>query len=444
MILPIKQHETFHQSLLMLFSFLLPLHPRLAILCIILCGINWLMSGAFLRNFKSLLKPIPLLFIGFYFLHLVGMLYTANLGEGIRRLETKLPLLIFPLILFSFPIKYSLPRFLKFQKKIRKDDSKTDEKSISYILISYVLGCLTASLYSTWFAVIKSFTLEENWMFYRKLGSFLGFHPTYFSMYLSFAFFIVLFFLVKDYKTFSQKNKFSLILLSGWFFLFILLLSSRMTIFATALILGTSFLIWMYLNKKLWKGIVISFCGIILFGVSLKTLPGLKIRTNATIQRIEKQTKKKGVSDPRVNLWSAALAMINQNPIIGTGTGDAQDELVKIYKKNNYERELQDNYNPHNQYLQTTVTLGIIGGILLSAYLCLPFWIGFSQRDYLYLLFLALVILSFLTESILQTQRGTLFFGFFHSLFSMRILITKDKVNKKRAALSKSATLEYF
>ena len=105
MILSTKQHETFHQRLLMLFSFLLPLHPRLAILCIILCGLNWLLSGAFYRNFKMLLKPIPLLFIGFYFLHWVGMFYTSNWVEGMQRLETKLPLLIFPLILFSFPLE---------------------------------------------------------------------------------------------------------------------------------------------------------------------------------------------------------------------------------------------------------------------------------------------------------------------------------------------------
>ena len=444
MILSTKQHETFHQSMLMLFSFFIPLHPRLAILFIIFCGVNWLMSGALYRNYKSLLKPIPLLCIGFYFLHCIGMIYTTNWEEGTQRLETKLPLLIFPLILFSFPLSISSFNFLKPKNTSERIDTNIKNDSIFFILISYVLGCFVASLYCTGSAIIKYSELGENWMHYKKLGSFLGFHPTYFSMYLSFALFIILFFLVKNYKTFSQKNRFGLTLLLGWFFLFILLLSSRMTILATSLILGSSFLIWMYSNGKLLKGIVIGFLGIVLLGVSLKMLPGLKTRTNVTIQRIEKQNKKQGVSDPRINLWSAALTMIKKNPIIGTGTGDAQDELVKIYKKNNYDRELRDNYNPHNQYLQTTVTLGIIGGVLLFIYLSYPFWLGFHQKDYLYLFFLALVILSFLTESVLQTQRGTLFFGFFNSLFLMRLLKVKNKTNKKRAALSKSTTLEYF
>ena len=427
MILSTKQHETIHQRLLMLFSFLLPLHPRLAILCIIFCGLNWLLRGAFFRNFKLLIQPLPLLFIGFYFLHWVGMIYTSNWTEGLQRLETKLPLLIFPLILFSFPLKKEETTLQNFSKN----------NSIAPILISFVIGCFVASMYCISCGVLKYFETGENWMYYKLLGDFLGFHPTYFSMYISFALFIVLFFLVKNYKTISVKNKLSFALLIGWFFLFILLLSSRMTILATALILGFSFLTWMYLNGKLVKGLGISLIGIVLLGISLKTLPGLKTRTNATIQRVEQQSKKQGVSDPRVNLWSAAMTVISQNPIIGTGTGDSQDELVKIYKKNNYERELRDNYNPHNQFLQTTVTLGVIGGVLLLIYLLVPFWMAFQQGDYLYLLFLALVILSCLTESILQTQRGTLFFGFFHSLFVMRLLTLRSQKNKKKTILSK-------
>ena len=128
---------------------------------------------------------------------------------------------------------------------------------------------------------------------------------------------------------------------------------------------------------------------------------------------------------PRINLWNAAFTVIKENPFLGTGTGDIQVELVKIYKERNYERALKDNFNPHNQYLQTTAALGLIGGILLLLYLMAPFWFAFQEKDYLYLLFLSLVMMSFLTESILQTQRGTLFFGFFHTFLAMRLLEKK-------------------
>ncbi|HFC00656.1 MAG TPA: O-antigen ligase family protein [Phaeodactylibacter sp.] len=401
MILQPKQHEAIHQYLLMLFCFLLPLHPRLSTLSLIFWGFNWLLSGQAFRGFKLLLKPIPILFIGFYILHLLGLAYTDNWLEGMQKIETKLPLLVFPFILFSFPIK--------------------KEEGFRAILNSFVVGTIVASLFCLGSALYQYFTTGENWMYYKRLGSFLGFHPTYFAMYLSLALFIVLFFLVKNYKMISQKEKIGKIILLSGFFLFVLLLSSRMTILATSAILGMAFLLWMYFYGKIWKGIGIGLIALMSLFFLVKKLPGLKKRTNATIERVEKQQKKQGVSDPRVHLWSAAWTVIQQSPIIGVGTGDAQNELVKIYKKRNYERELRENYNSHNQYLQTTVMLGIIGGLWFLVVLFLPFWMAFQQKDYLYLLFLALIILSFLAESVLETQRGTLFFGFFHSFFMMKI-----------------------
>ena len=406
MILSKKQHEAIHQRLLMLFCFLLPLHPRLSVLSIIFLGINWLLNGRIYYNFKSFLSPIPILFFSFYALHLIGLMYTSNWTEGIQRVETKLPLLIFPLILFSFPIK--------------------NQKGNSSILRSFVAGCLIASIYCFTNGLLKYLEIGENWMTYKKLGNFLGFHPTYFSMYLSFALFIVLFFLIEKIKTHSINYKIGSGVLAGWFFIIIILLSSRMTILATVLIIGISFLTWMYFQKKIWQGIGISFLAIVLLFFSIKNIPSVGRRTQHAINSAVDKGSNKINSAPRINLWNAATTVIKKNPVIGTGTGDMQDELVKIYQDRNYERALQDNFNPHSQYLQTTATLGVLGGVLLLIYLMAPFWFAFQQKDYLYLLFLSLVMMSFLTESILQTQRGTLFFGFFHAFLAMRFLEKKE------------------
>jgi len=406
MILSKKQHEAIHQSLLMLFCFLLPLNPRLSVLAIIILGINWLLSGRIYFNFKSFLSPTPILFFSFYVLHLIGLMYSSNWMEGMQRVETKLPLLVFPLILFSFPVK--------------------NQEGISAILKSYIFGCLVASVYCFMNGFLKYLETGENWMAYKKLGSFLGFHPTYFSMYLSFAFFIVLFFLIKKIKIHSIKYKIGSGILAGWFFIMILLLSSRMTILPTVSIVGISFLTWMYFQQKLLQGFGISILAIVLLLFSIKNLPSVNQRTQATINSAINKDSTKVNRAPRINLWNAAFTVIKENLIIGTGTGDMQDELVKIYQERNYERALQDNFNPHSQYLQTTATLGIIGGVMLLIYLMIPFWFAFQQKDYLYLLFLSLVMMSFLTESVLQTQRGTLFFGFFHTFLAMRFLEKKE------------------
>lgn len=409
MILSKKQHEVIHRNLLMLFCFLLPLHPRFAVLAIIFVGIHWLITGQVFINFRSFFSPIPILFFSFYFLHLIGLMYSSNWGEGMQKIETKLPLLVFPLILFSFPIN--------------------EKKDFFFILKSYVLGSLLASLYCFGNGLIKFIGTGDNWITYKRLGSFLGFHPTYFSMYLSLALFIVLFLLAKKIEQHSFKYKFGSGLIVIWLLMIILLLSSRMTILATIFIFGVSFLIWMFLQKKIYQGIGISIFAIVLLFFGMKNIPSINQRTQAAIKSALNKDASKVNRAPRINLWNAAFTVIKENSIIGTGTGDMQDELVKIYRERKYERALKDNFNPHNQYLQTTATLGIIGGVLFLLYLMIPFWLAYREKGYLYLLFLSLILMSFLTESVLQTQRGTLFFGFFHTLLAMR-LITENGQNK--------------
>ncbi len=68
---------------------------------IILAG-NWLLEGNFSYKWNRLRSnKIFLLLISFYFLHLMGMFYTAHIQAGLDDLRNKLPLLVLPLILFS-------------------------------------------------------------------------------------------------------------------------------------------------------------------------------------------------------------------------------------------------------------------------------------------------------------------------------------------------------
>lgn len=403
MILTEKQHETFQMSLLMLFSFSLPLYPRLSAWVATILTFQWLISSLVGKNnVKSIFQPLAILFWGFYIFHLVGLFYTSDLLQGYQKLETKLPLFIFPLIFFSQP--------------------KNRYFNIDKILRSFVLGCGLATIYSFGLGVLKSQETDQNWLFYTKLSSFLGFHPTYYSMYLVFACFILLSYLVRKQGKNSRKRKGFIVGIFLWFLLFILLLSSRMTILSMILIFIIAFLVWMYQKGKLFQGVGISAVTLILFVGLLFSVPGLKKRTSVTIDRIKNHVSNHGVSDPRINLWSASFQLIKENPFLGVGTGNTQNELIKIYKERRYKRELRENYNPHNQYLQTMVTIGILAGGWLVILLIIPFYKSVQQKDYLYCLFISLIIFSFMAESVLQTQRGTLFFGFFHSLFFMKYL----------------------
>jgi O-antigen ligase len=40
-----------------------------------------------------------------------------------------------------------------------------------------------------------------------------------------------------------------------------------------------------------------------------------------------------------------------------------------------------------------------------------------KQKKYIYTLFLVIIIINFMTESILETQSGVIFFAFFNTIF---------------------------
>jgi len=64
-----------------------------------------MLSSTWYINRNHFLNSVILLFLSFYLLHLIGMIHTENVIDGLLELETKFSLLFFPLLFFSFPLK---------------------------------------------------------------------------------------------------------------------------------------------------------------------------------------------------------------------------------------------------------------------------------------------------------------------------------------------------
>jgi O-antigen ligase len=97
-------------------------------------------------------------------------------------------------------------------------------------------------------------------------------------------------------------------------------------------------------------------------------------------------------------------------PILGTGAGDCEDELLKVYRKNNFEIALKASYNPHNQFLQTLLTLGPIGLFFLLG--IFGSMLRRADRNQDFPLFLLVIVFAFsmITESMLERQSGIFLF----------------------------------
>ena len=63
------------------------------------------------------------------------------------------------------------------------------------------------------------------------------------------------------------------------------------------------------------------------------------------------------------------------------------------------------NHNVHNQFLQTALTLGIPGILALLAMFLVPAYFAIKRRNNLLIIFLLILVLNFLVESMLQHLR---------------------------------------
>ncbi|MGQ0829486.1 MAG: O-antigen ligase family protein [Bacteroidota bacterium] len=395
-------HSTVHLYLAILIAFFLPV-ARLVPLFIVLMLINWLIEGDFGNKFQLILKnKFSLLFISFYLLHLIGLLYTRNINSGLFDVQVKLSLLLFPLFLTSRPMEAS---------KIR------------YVFIALILGCVVAGIIMLARAIYIHLITGENNFFYEGFASFL-IHPGYSSMYINVAIAWLLLNVLNGqlYKGwFSNKVTVAVIL----FFSFIVVLLSSKMGFIILILMYVGFLIYYILNKKKY---LFGSIGIILIAISIFALfrfvPELSERLDVAFKAVTKTNANQAEIEStavRILVWKAANNIISENMFIGVGTGDAKDELMKEYKKKGMTGAIEHKLNAHNEYYQAFVALGLIGFLLLLISLFFPLWYSFKAHNVIYILFLLIIILNFLTESMLETQAGVMFYAFFNSLLCFRL-----------------------
>ena len=113
----------------------------------------------------------------------------------------------------------------------------------------------------------------------------------------------------------------------------------------------------------------------------------------------------------RIQKWKYTLHCYQQYPLLGTGAGDFQKELLDTYRQNDFSPGLEHRFNSHNQYLQTLATLGPLGLALLLACLFLPLRWHWEDRYWLGIATVLLVAASMLTESLLERQKGIYIVG---------------------------------
>ena len=343
----------------------------------------------------------------FFGAHLVGVLWSENQSFAWFDVQIKLSFLLFPLLfLVAKPF---------------------DKKQFEMILSGYLIGCVLAIIYGGVNSAVNFISGENSYLNFYESNISPTLHIGYFSMYMNFAIIILIH---KLY--FNSKSLFSLVNLGR---IFLLLL------FAVAIFLSTSrngflaliavlllIVVYSIVSRRKWM------FGTLLVLISWIALSSfLKDYKNSTsdfhgFKQVAVAVEKKEVrkaewesSAVRLLVWQTAVEIIKENPLLGTGTGDIKDELVKRYKEKEYVYAYKRKYNAHNQFLQTAAALGIPTAILLLIMIISPLFYGWKRWHFLGLFLATIVGIACLTESVLEVQAGVIFYTFFASLFAQNM-----------------------
>ena len=387
--------------LLLISVFCFSFNLLLSIACWILIGLlSFILKEHRLLMFEQLKSEKYLwLLPAFYVMHLLGLLWTSNYSQAGLDLQIKLTFLLLPIILSSFQIDAI------FINKIRR-----------YFIGGVLVSCIYL-LIIAFARYLKNGQLSV--FFYSELSSSMM-HPTYFSLYLNAALLFVFHEMILSIhrRTIWMGAAFMIV-----FFSMIILLAAR-TAEATALI-SVLVMIVLYWKKKgsyrfIYPLLFVFVMSSILQIVILKYSNRFAQVEVAVENTIASTNESFNSTTGRIEIWRETISLLPDYWLLGTGTGDVKDVLNKEYQENDFAYGYEKSLNAHNQYLQSFLALGIIGLLLFILTIITP-WLMRNSYHPLLLMLLFIFALNCLTESMLEAQRGAIFFALMISIFGRKI-----------------------
>lgn len=332
-----------------------------------------------------------------FFLILISALLSENTTENMNRIRIALPLLVLP---FSFA---AIPDWT----------TKQYQQLLAIFCYSMTLACVGV--------LVNYFVHFEEMQAILKSS---GAVPTPNGEHIRFSLMtnIAIFGGIWLYSSKSYRQSYWHI--EKWLLLvsiFLLILSVHILSVRTGLLgfyagVGISIMQLMLRQRRYKLGIVVLIAAMAMPYFAVQYVPS--IRTKYELTRFNIKLFELGeigeYSDTRRLLsYQMAWQVAQQSPWWGVGIGDLLDEQEKMYKASYPEQKVM---YPHNQFLTMYVAAGVIGFLVFLLAILYPFWDKRQYQQYFILIFLSIMLLSFLTENTLLSSVGVAVYTFFLGL----------------------------
>jgi O-antigen ligase len=411
--------ETIYSFLWVGFLIVFFVAPKISTLILILSVLFFiysLITKKVIFSFKKLYIP----FILFYIAYVVGVLFTNHTSVALKILENKLSLLIFP-FLFSFRLS---DKTMVFRK----------------ITIGLIVGVILSSLVGV-FNAFKLYFVNHSILSFLTIGISPIHHPSYFVVFHIVSSVLFIYGFQSKWSGFTRKKMIVFLMFSFVFQCLCLSLAGLIFLFSIFFV-GVLF----YLYKRLSKNV---------FRISALILPFLLIGIFFSVPQFEGEfngafkyakdyfsnpkefvlSRKDNLSgtEERLIMWTVTYYEILDFPL-GVGTGNVDEHLSKRLNAFGLHKLAKKNYNPHNQFLQTSLEVGVISMIILLFGLFIWIRKGIQTRFWPLIIVCINLIFNSFFESMLQRQSGIVFYTFIMCLF---ILICSN--NNQDESISSSS-----
>jgi hypothetical protein len=226
----------------------------------------WFLEGEFRRKIHDLIKSkAALVLISFYFLHILGLIYTNDMDYALKDLRIKLPLLFLPVVFATSP-------------RLRK-------QNIDLILKVYISSVLVATLISLYILLTKD--IKD----FRELSPFIS--HIRLSLNVCLALFFSLYFAFKKYRD-HLVYQLGMMGMSIWLTAFLVMIESATGII---IMISTGFFLLLYafirgghIMVKISALIIMIVIPVMVTLYFQQTIRQYFIPQNGLLERIDRET----------------------------------------------------------------------------------------------------------------------------------------------------------
>ena len=401
-----------------LFFFLPKMVGLLVILLVLLT-----LYGGIKKELKFNLTPLFIFPILLYLAYLTGILFTDHLNLAKGYAENKLAFLMLPLI-FSFR-----PQF---------------RYRISFPLIGAAVGIVISSI----LGIVNAFScLNDGGVLLNCITSVNIspiHHPTYYATFILVITFGIWWARKREEPYMDLRWVIPFSILASIIFVLSMSLAAMLCLAILICVLVLRWIRMRFGQKVFWISTVLSPIVLIVF---LSNFPVIKDEVNYTkgsiaaywkdpVTWVNSKPGYKTGNEVRLVMWTVTVLEIVDHPF-GVGTGNVDEALSnRLTRHGQLELAKQDDsgsirYNPHNQFLQTGLELGILGALLLILFIVGSIRISAIYKNSFLMVIGVSLVVNAVFESMLQRQSGIIFYMFW-ICFMVIFVMTDQKRSETR------------